>query len=124
MNQIAQQINKLKFSRELNNYLNNIQINDFIKKQLTKLLVTNNLYANIENEFIQILKNKYINDFILKYPQYKNTFNNNDKYILQIINTFFNRLAKKYLNEYAQQEIQNNLKYPINSQVNNLSFSS
>ena len=128
MNRIAQKINnqidKLTFSRELNNYVYNCKIDDNIKNQLKQLLAGNKLFASIENEFINILKDKYINNFLQLHPQYKLYFDSSNDTIQTYITNFIMRLEKKYLNEYTQKEIQNNLKYPINSKVNNLTFSS
>lgn len=128
MNRIAERINEkvdsLTLSREFNNYFNTITIDDDIKNQLKQLLANNQLFINIEKQFIQILKNKYINDFLILYPKYKQIFIDPNEQIKKCIDMFIMRLEKLYLNEYAQKEIQNNLKYPINSRVNNLTFSS
>ena len=124
MNRIAQTINIYAFSRELNNYVYNCKIDINIQQQLKQLLSGNKLFANIKNEFIDILKDKYINNFLQLHPQYKLYFDSSNDKIQACITNFIMRLEKKYLNEYTRKEIQNNLKYPINSKVNNLTFSS
>ena len=125
MNRIAEKANKYSFSRELNNYVDNIQLDNNIKNKLQQLLANDKLFIDIEDKFKLILKNKYINDFIQQYPEYKQYCTDfNDDKIISYINNFIYRLEKKYLNEYAQKEIQDNLAYSMGSKVNNLTFSS
>lgn len=116
-------MNSTILSRLLNNYFDTLQLDNNIKQQL-KILLNNKLYVDIQDQFEQILKQKYIKDFLQIYPECINIINDKSINIQSKINNFIFRISKKYLNEHAQKEIQNNIQYPINSQVNNLSFSS
>ena len=68
--------------------------------------------------------NYYLAQFLRQYPNRRIQILKPNKDVNKMLEAFIQRLEKKYLNEYAQKEIQNNLQYDIGTQANNLTFSS
>lgn len=111
-------------SRELIAFTDNVKINNNIRQQLSNLLINNKQFTSIQKQFDLILYNYYLAQFLQQYPNRRTQILKPNKDINKMLEAFIQRLEKKYLNEYAQKEIQNNLQYNIGTQANNLTFSS